>query len=207
MQLVYFFNYEIWDLYVFYIPSYVLLVLLAISGMGALTDLGIAGIRKVSSEVQIRWVNLGVELVIALLVIGYALWPVFHSQEDAFIACKVPFNFDDYPVFDENLENFAYAAILKMPENAIVFTDWDMVWPYYYVAHIRESRRDLTFVETYPADDVDGMAASVVDYVTINIADHPIFFSEREQVLLEAGFEFTPVRLGPARLFRVLEID
>lgn len=204
MQLFFFFNYEIWDLYVFYIPSYFLLVLLAIPGMGALADLIAAGIRKVSSDVQIRWVNLGVELTIALLVIGYGLWPVFRSQKDSFIAGEVPFNFDEYPVFDENLENFAYAAILKMPESAIVFTDWDMVWPYYYVAHIRESRPDLTFIETYPADDVDGVAASVVDYVADNIADHPIFFSDRVPALLEAGFDFTPVRSGPARLFRVI---
>jgi hypothetical protein len=102
------------------------------------------------------------------------------------------------------LQNFAFAAVLKIPENAIVFTDWDLVWPYYYAAHILESRRDLTFVETYPADDVNGVAASVVDYVALNLTNHPIFFSEREQELLEAGFDFTPARLGPARLFRVI---
>lgn len=204
MQLFYFFNYEIWDLYVFYIPAYVLLAILAIPGMCALTDLSAVAIGKVVSGSQSRWVDLGVEITIALLVIGYAIWPVFRPQKDAVIAGEVPFNFDEYPAFDENLENFAYAAVLKMPEDAIVFTDWDMVWPYYYVAHIQESRRDLTFIETYPADDVDGLAASVVDYVNTKIADHPIFFSEREQALLEAGYDFTPARLGPARLYRVI---
>jgi 4-amino-4-deoxy-L-arabinose transferase-like glycosyltransferase len=204
LQLLYFFNYEIWDLYVFYIPSYVLLILLAVPGMGALADLGTAAIRRVTSRAQIRWVNLGWEIAVALLVLGFALWPVFRPQKDAVIAGEVPFNFDEYPVFDENLQNFAFAAVLKMPESAIVFTDWDLVWPYYYAAHILDNRRDLTFVETYPADDVDGVAASVIDYVAINLTDHPIFFSEREQALLEAGFDFTPVRFGPARLFRVI---
>jgi 4-amino-4-deoxy-L-arabinose transferase-like glycosyltransferase len=203
-QLFYFFNYEIWDLYVFYIPSYVLLTLLAIPGMGAVVDLGRAALRKIAFPTQIRWVNIGLGIAIVLLVLGFAVWPVFRPQQDAVIAGEVPFNFDEYPVFDENLGNFAYAAVLKMPENAIVFTDWDMVWPYYYAAQVLESRRDLTFVETYPADDVDGVAASVVDYVAINLAAHPIFFSEREQALLEAGFDFTPARLGPARLFKVV---
>ena len=92
-----------------------------------------------------------------------------------------------------------------MPENAIVFTDWDLVWPYYYAAHILGDRGDLTFIETYPADDVDGVADSVVEYAAINLTDHPLFFSERESTLLEAGFDFTPVRFGPARLFRVIE--
>ncbi len=207
VQLFYFFNYEIWDLYVFYIPAYVLLVLLAIPGIGALADLGIVAFHNVSARAQSRCVNLGVEIAIAFLVIAYAIWPVFRPQKDAVIAGEAPFSFDEYPVFDEKLENYAYATVLKMPANAIVFTDWDMVWPYYYVAHIRESRRDLTFIETYPADDVDGVAASVVEYVAIKIADHPIFFSEREQALLESEYDFTPVRLGPARLYRVIAYE
>ena len=204
LQLLYFFNYEIWDLYVFYIPSYVLLILLAVPGMGAVVDLGTVALRGIVSPAQTSWDNLGVEIAVALLALVFALWPVFRPQQEAVIAGEVPFNFDEYPVFDENLQNFAIAAVLKMPENAIVFTDWDLVWPYYYAAHILESRSDLTFVETYPADDVDGVAASVVDYVAINLTDHPIFFGEREQALLEAGFDFTPARLGPARLFRVI---
>ena len=81
---------------------------------------------------------------------------------------------------------------------------YDMVWPYYYDVHILESRRDLTFVETYPVDDVDSVAVSLVDDVAMKLADPPIFFGEREQVLLNAGFDLTPARLGPARLFRVI---
>jgi hypothetical protein len=204
LQLLYFFNYEIWDLYVFYIPSYVLLILLAVPGMGALAGLGTAAIRKVSSRVKTQWLNLGVKIAVTLLVMVFVLWPVFRPQKDAVIAGEVPFNFDEYPIFDENLQNFAIAAVVNMPENAIIFTDWDLVWPYYYAAHILESRRDLTFIETYPADDVDGVATSVVEYVAINLTDHPIYFSERELVFLEAGYDFTPVRFGPAHLFRVI---
>jgi hypothetical protein len=205
LQLFYFFNYEIWDLYVFYIPSYVLLAQLAVAGMGAVIDLGTVALRGIGSPAQIRWGNLGLGIAVALLVLGFAVWPVFRPQKDAVIAGEVPFNFDEYPVFDENLQNFAIASVVDMPENAIVFTDWDLVWPYYYAAHILGGRRDLTFIETYPADDVDGVADSVVEYAAINLTDHPIFFSERERALLEAGFDFTPVRFGPARLFRVIE--
>jgi 4-amino-4-deoxy-L-arabinose transferase-like glycosyltransferase len=204
LQLFYFFNYEIWDLYVFFIPSYVLLTLLAVPGMGAVADLGTVAIRKIASPAQIRWGNLGLGVVVALLVLGFAVWPVFRPQKDAVIAGEVAFNFDEYPVFNESLQNFVIASVVDMPENSIVFTDWNLVWPYYYAAHIMESRRDLTFIETYPADDVDGVADSMVEYAAINLTDHPIFFSERERALLEAGFDFTPVRFGPARLFRVI---
>ena len=94
---------------------------------------------------------------------------------------------------------------MNLPENAIVFTDWDMMWPYYYAAHIIENRRDLTFIETYSADDVDGIADSVTAYLADNLDEHPIFFSEREPDLLDAGFKFVPTQSGPVRLVRILD--
>ena len=173
--------------------------------MGTAVDLGIVALRGIVSPAQIRWGNLVLGIAVALLVLGFAVWPVFRPNKDAVIAGEVPFNFDEYPVFNESLQNFAIASVVDLPENAIVFTDWDLVWPYYYAAHILESRRDLTFIETYPADDVGGVADSVVEYAAIKLTDHPIFFSERERALLKAEFVFTPVRFGPAHLFRVKE--
>lgn len=205
LQWFYFFNYEIWDLYVFFIPSYVLLTLLAVAGMGAVVYLGTAALRGIAPPARIRWGNFSLVSAVSLLVLGFAVWPVFRPNKDAVIAGEVPFNFDEYPVFDESLQNFAIASVVDLPENAIVFTDWDLVWPYYYAAHILESRHDLTFIETYPADDVGGVADSVVEYAAIKLTDHPIFFSERERALLKAEFVFTPVRFGPAHLFRVKE--
>jgi 4-amino-4-deoxy-L-arabinose transferase-like glycosyltransferase len=187
IQLVCMFNYDIWDLYVFYIPSYVLLALLSVVGMGAVVDVMAALIQKVTSRARIRGLNYALQGLIALQVLVFAVWPVFHPQKDAVIAGEVSFNFDEYPVFEDSLQKIAIAAVVNMPENAIVFTDWDMVWPYYYAAHIMEGRADLVFIETYPADD-----------------DHPILFHEREPTLLEAGFNFAPARFGPIRLFRVL---
>ena len=204
IQLFFLFNYAIWDLYVFYIPSYVLLALLAIAGMGTVIDLGTIALKRVTSHIHILWLNFTLDCAVALLVLGFAVWPVFHPQKETVLTGKVPFNFDEYPVYDENLQKIAFAAVVNFPENAIVFTDWDMVWSYYYVAHILEGRADLTFVETHPADDVEGTADSLLTYVAENLDDHPILFHEREPTLLEAGFNFAPARFGPIRLFRVL---
>ena len=204
IQLAYVFNYEMWDLYVFYIPSYILLFLLSIVGMSVVADLGMAAIRKITSSGQIRWLRLVNEGVIALLVLGFGVWPIFLPQIEAFSTGEVPFKFDDYPVFDEYLQDTAYAMVIELPESAVVFTDWDMVWPYYYAAYIVEGSTDLVFIETYPADDLDGIADSVIDYVITNLGERPIYFSEREPSLLEAGFTFVPARVGPTRLYRVL---
>jgi len=173
-------------------------------GMSAVADLGMAAIRKITSSGQIRWLRLVNEGVIALLVLGFGVWPIFLPQIEAFSTGEVPFKFDDYPVFDEYLQDTAYAMVIELPESAVVFTDWDMVWPYYYAAYIVEGSTDLVFIETYPADDLDGIADSVIDYVITNLGERPIYFSEREPSLLEAGFTFVPARVGPTRLYRVL---
>ena len=204
VQLFCLFNYQIWDLYVFYIPSYLLLTVGAVVGMGALVDLGAAGLRRMVSPSKFRWVEGVLAGAAALLVIMCAVWPVFRPQRDALIAGENPFEFDEYPVYDQNLQTIAITTVDDLPENAIVFTDWEMVWPYYYAAHIVEGRRDLTFIETYPADDLDGVADSVVEYVALHLSDHPILFGEREPALLAAGFTFDPAHYGPTRFLRVM---
>jgi hypothetical protein len=205
IQLFYTFNYEIWDLYVFYISGYILLVLLAIFGGSAVIGISSTLLAKFLSGRQIRWSAIVIESIVALLVIGYSFLPVLSPQKEAFLNGEIPFNFDEYPEYDDSLLAEVHATVLKLPERAIVFTDWDMVWPYYYAAHIIEDRRDLQFIETYPADDLEGVADSVMDYVTQHLEINPIFFSEREPSMLKAGFSFSPARVGPTRLLRVLD--
>lgn len=205
IQLLYMFNYEIWDLYVFYIPSYILLVLLAISGGSTVVEISSTLIAKFSSGSQIRWVALVTESIVALLLVWFSLLPVFSPQKEAFLNGEIPFNFDEYPEYDDLLLARVRATVLELPEYSIVFTDWDMVWPYYYAAYIIEDRTDLQFIETYPADDIEGVADSVATFVAENLGEHSIFFSEREPDLLDAGFEFMPARVGPTRLVRILD--
>jgi len=207
VQLFCLFNYEIWDLYVFYMPSYVLLSILSIAGMGTLVDLGVVIFRKAISQGHILWIGYVMETTVGLSILVFALWPVFQPYKAAVIAGEVPFEFEEYPVYEDFTLNITRAIVTNLPENAIVFTNWDMMWPYYYAAHIIEDRRDLTFIETYPADDMDGIAESVSVYVEENLDEHPIFFSEREPNLLEAGFKFIPARSGPLRLVRILDAN
>ena len=198
-QWLYTFNYDIWDLYVFHIPGYVLLSLLAAAGAGWLLE---------------RWLALaewwrGREAVGVLLTAGMivlAVWPVLAPRwEDALAGGPPSFGFDEYPVDEFSLETLhplVTAMVLDLPEGSVVFTDWDLLYPLYYAAHVEQGRTDLAFVETYPRDDVEGLADSVVDYVRAQLAHRPVFFSERVPELTEAGFAFSPFRAGPTRLYR-----
>jgi hypothetical protein len=211
-QLLYFFNYQIWDLYVFYIPSYLLLTLLAVAGMGGVADLfnrfvGTDGEehgyeqkeKPVFSLVRVY----GVDMLLATAVFIFAVLPIFQPQQEAAAAGDIPFAFDEYPVYDESIHLIATAIVLDLPQDAILFTDWDMMWPYYYAAMVENGRTDLTFIETYPADDQEAIADSVLEYVAAHLADHPIYFSERDAAILEAGYAYSPARVGPARLVKI----
>lgn len=199
-QWLYTFNYDIWDLYVFHIPGYVLLALLAAVGAGWLLDGGRALVRNPRGRPLVEGL-----LVAALLALG--VWPALAPRWDAALAGGVPsFGFDEYPVDGFSLEvlhPLVTATVLDLPEGSIVFTDWDLLYPLYYAAHIEQGRTDLVFVETFPRDDVEGLAESVVEYVQAELSHRPVFFSERVPELAEAGFRLIPFRAGPTRLYRV----
>ena len=95
------------------------------------------------------------------------------------------------------------AMVLDLPPDAVLFTDWDLLYPLYYAAHVEQGRDDLTFAETFPRDDVDGLADSVLEYVAAQLDRRPVFFAERLPELREAGYVLAPVRVGPTRLYRV----
>jgi len=200
VQWIYTFNYDIWDLYVFHIPGYVLLALLAGAGAGLLLEGWLALARRWRGREAV-----GVALAAALLAVG--VWPVLAVRRDDVLAGGPPaFGFDEYPVDDFSLDllhPLATATVLDLPEGSVVFTDWDMLYPLYYAAHIEQGRTDLTFIETFPRDDVGGLADSVVDYVEAQLPHRPVFFSERVPEIGEAGFAFSPFRAGPTRLYRV----
>jgi len=204
IQLLYFFNYAIWDLYVFFIPSYLLLTLLAIAGMGGIVDGGVALLGKNVSDQTKRIGQYVIEIALAVLVL-FVVWPNFQPQVEYIAAGENPFEFDEYPVYDEFVGAMATAVTLELPENAILFTDWDMLYPYYFAATLQQGRDDLMFIETYPADDQDGVADSVVDFVSENIATHPIYFSDNPYELIDAGFSTSPVRIGSLRAFKIQE--
>jgi hypothetical protein len=204
IQWLFTFNYAIWDLYVFYIPGYLLLALLATVGLGGIVD-GLHSLIR-------RWPRSRamLDVVIAALALIIAVWPVFKPNLEAVAAGEVPFEFDGYPVdaYSRNtLHPVVNATVLDLPENAIIFTDWDLLYPYYYVAHIEQDRTDLMFIETYPRDDVDGLAKSVVEYVIAKQSERPVYVSERLPELVEVGYDFAPARIGPTLMLKVYHVE
>jgi hypothetical protein len=201
-HLLYAFNYDIGGLiYVFYIPAYLLIALLASVGLSAV------------ARVVVRIPVPGVTRTIAAAIVGVAallvgVLPIARQNLSHAGAGEVPpFEYEGYPYNDyvaTTLHPALTATVAELPENAIVFTDWELLYPYFYVAHVELGRTDLMFHETYAADDQDGLAASVVDYVREQSATRPVLVSERLPELSAAGFSYVPVRVGPTSLLKVV---
>lgn len=199
-HLLYAFNYDIGNLiYVFYIPAYMLVALLAAAGLTSLAR-GVAKIPRVSATTAAVGVG-----AIALMV---GVIPIARPNlADAAAGEVPPFAFEGYPYDDfvaTTLRPALEATVTALPENAVVLVDWELLYAYYYVAHVEMDRQDLVFHETYPADDQEGLAASMVDYLVEQSGARPIYVADRLPELSDAGFMFVPVRVGPTPMLELV---
>jgi hypothetical protein len=196
---VYTFNYDLWDLYVFFIPSYVLLAILAGVGLGWLVD----GLRRL---VPWRVARLVAEPALAVAVVAVGVWPIMAPNMLSIRMGRPAFNFDGYPADSMGMTGVhpqATAVVRGLEQNAIVFTDWYWLYSFYYAADIEQGRTDLMFIETTPYVEGGGLAESVIPYVQDHLPGHPIFFARRQPEMTRAGYSFLPVHVGPMTLYRV----
>ncbi len=193
-QLFYAFNYEIGELvYVFYLPAYLLLATLFGTGIDTV---GRAASRAVPGPAA--W---AISAAVGLVAVA----PVAALHSGHVVSGTTPdFDFDGYPS-ESGTEAIVAATIADLPQDAVVLTDWGLLYTYVYVAHIELERSDLVFHETKPADDSDELAQSLFDYVKTTSTQRPVYISEYEDQFRAAGFELFPARIGPTRMFRIEE--
>jgi len=199
----YTFNYDLWDLYVFYIPGYVLLAILASAGLGWLLD----GLEHLISARVGRWIAEAV-LAVAVLVVG--VWPMFAPRLEMLRAGHPDFPTDDrfngYPADDYGMHGVHQEAttfVRWLDPGAIVFTDWYWAYPFYYAAHVEQGRADLTFLETIPQMENNHLPDSFIPYISDRLAEHPIYFSERRPEVVKVGYILIPTHIGSRLLYRV----
>jgi len=191
------FNYRVGDSYVFHIPDYLLIAMLAAAGLGNISQ----WLEKLKWRGARIWQTV---LMLAVIIGGFL--PVFSPRLDAVKKGRAPFiNAAEYLV-DDSSELVYKAAARVVPlldKDAIVFVDWRNLYPYYYAAHIEQQRTDLRFVEMYTHTDTPGLPESVIEFIRSEIDSHPIYFSDRVAALEKAGFELRPIYFGFLRFYKV----
>ena len=199
----YTFNYDLWDLYVFFIPGYCMLATLASAGLGWLLD----GLGRLIPQ---RVGRLMAEAVLAVAVLAVGVWPVCAPRLEMVRAGSPDFPADDrfngYPADDYGMNGVHQEAttfVRWLDPGAIVFTDWYWAYPFYYAAHVEQGRTDLVFLETIPQMENNRLPDSFIPYIRDRLPEHPIYFSERRPELVKAGFILIPTHIGSRLLYRV----
>ena len=185
-------TYAVDDFHVYYIPVMLLLSILVGLGLNAIVELAGLGFNTL----PLVPVGLG----ILILVIGFSLAAnkiSSHWRE------RIPPGLEDWEEyffsFPENRKFEAEQTVNRLEDNAIVFTDWDSAYSFYYVAHVLQRRTGMSFHETFPQEGITRFADSAIEYIDSNIDSRPIYFSERPSQL---GDRYKITRAGSG-LFQI----
>ena len=200
VMLAFIVNYDIADIYQFYVPNFVPLAIAASTGAAALLDLLEWAIRKIPA---LPWKNgfaTGVTILAALPILWVAVQPAIPYLQKSWQAQRITFlDYTDYghypyPVNDpEYPYRDAQQILSQVEDNAIIFTDWSMVYPLYYVAHVEQGRTGISIHETYPAMTPRPFADTAVQYVEDNYGTRPIYFLLYEKTRLSRDFKFVSI--------------
>ena len=185
-------TYNVFDFYVYYIPAILVLVIFVGLGVSAVIE-AVALIPKLPHFVPVA-------LSIVMLFLGF-----YTSMGDvtSYWRERIPPGLEDWEVYfyaypdARRLE--AEGIVKGIEDNAIVFTDWDRAYDFYYVAHVLQGRTGMDFHETFPQEGVTQFADSAIHYIEANIAARPIYFSERPSQLAS---KYKITRAG-SNLFRI----
>ena len=205
-QTLFALNYEVDDFYVFFIPSFVFLALWTGIGLGKVLD-GISwGVRRLLKGPKPAF---AASALVGAIVFGLSIqfWSemLLTAWQDERVSFAIGTPLDEYPYPIEDpawVHDEAEMLVNALEPDAILFTGWDVLYPYYFVAHVEHGKTGMAFHETYPQEGMNGLAESTADYVSASLS-RPIYFQERPHGVAAARFAFKPVNKNGIRLYQV----
>ena len=195
---MFYFNYGVGDQYVFFIPSYMWLAMLASVAMG--------GLAWVVGRVPSRPVQISLNTILMLTILYIGVLPILTPHWKAVQQGKLPFLSNPSYIVDSsfNLSYKQVSLIVKdLEPNAILFQEWSVLYPYWYAANIEQGRADLRFIEQNPYHQSPGFPASTIDFIRANVGEHPIYLAAYQSEVKQAGFKLTPVSIHFALFYKV----
>jgi hypothetical protein len=208
LHWVFYFNYRVGDQYVFFIPSYMWLAMLAAVALGGLAWVSPKEHRDGVGRVPVRPARIALAAISMLAILYLGVLPVLTPRWQAVQQGKLPFLGNPGYVVDGSF-NLAYQQVLlvvkDLEPDAIMFQGWGLLYPYWYAAHIEQGRIDLRFIEQNPYHESPGFPASTVEFIRANNRQHPIYLVAHQPEVVQAGFKLVPVRIGFAQFYKVEE--
>ncbi|MEW5871507.1 MAG: DUF2723 domain-containing protein [Chloroflexota bacterium] len=165
-------SYNVYDYYVFYLPAIAILVIAIGLGFNALQE-ALLLIPRLPRFIP--------GIVVGALILAN-LGDAFPQLLESWKSRLPPF-VEDHEIalftFPETRRLEAQQLLEKLEDNAIIFTDWDTAYNFYYVAHVLQGRVGMDFHETYPQEGASQLADSTLAYIESNLDTRPIYFTER----------------------------
>lgn len=209
-ELVFALHYRVADFVAFFTPSFIFTSMLIGVGLGRLMNL-INWIRSNYSGSSWFVQNARVMIVASAVVISGILvservsiiLPAWQTRQPVFLGWQ-EFN-NLYPYLMDNPQlphDNAFKLVNSLENNSIVFTSWDELYSFQYVASLQQRRSNLDFYQAYPAEDV--LSASMADFISSNIGIRPIYFTITPKGGQSRKFVFVTVIKGGKTLYEVV---
>lgn len=202
-MLVYIVNYDIDDIYTYYILSYVPWIAAAAVGVGGLLDLLVflftlpfkGAWAAAKNNAPSGWAQAATLILQAALVAGLVWVVVAPSASTIATSWRVSHitfltgtTYADYPYPVDNPDGpheFARELAAQVEDNAIIFTDWGTLYPVYYVTYVEQGRKGIEAHEMYPAGSDDRLQDTAVSYILANLGKRPLYFTQVDDVLAQ----------------------
>jgi hypothetical protein len=177
-------NYDIKDIRVFFIPTYVVVALGIGAGLSGL-DRGIGWLAGWIAQRSRLHLGMALHSVLA----GLVTIPLFFSMvyvpfvEGRWRSVQRGYPYfavDGYVIPAHGLEPKMSATrfISQIEDNAIVFTDWGFLYPLYYIRYIEQGKWDMDFYETYPMAPIRGFSRLRLQMIDRVWDQRPVYFTQ-----------------------------
>jgi hypothetical protein len=209
VQMIFITNYDIFDVVVFFVPTYVFLAIWIGTGLGALMQALVWGVKRLGWKKGAVPAAALLGVVVLGLTVQFWRGMVAEAWESKAVVFMRATEFEEYPYPFDNpgaVHAQAQAVVEAVEENAIVLVGWDLLFPCYYVSHIEQGRTNLDFHETYPQEGVVEISESMSTYIESNLGVRPVYFQDRPDGSTLRRFEIHLVEKNGIMLYQVIGI-
>ena len=185
-------NYHPGDQYVFFLPTYALLVVTSGAGMGALFEWSSTFLKK-RLPPALQFVLLG----LMIGGVGYLLlkphtverWEALRTGVASFVQDEYNFPVNDL----QEPRRRAKMMLLYLPDNALALMDWRELYTTYYLAVVEGKKSGIKIVEAMPTGNNGKVATSLIEMVQTALQDGQPVYSQHSYPDLQEHFRLLPV--------------
>jgi len=190
ISLYFILNYQPGDKYVFYLSTYIPLMVAAGTGMGFL--LGLIYQRLVALQSR-RY--LAIYLLPVLFFCAIIILPYGKERQQALQDRAATFVKEDYAYPIDNLKApriLAEMRLVAIPDNAVLVLDWQALYTTIYIAQVERGMNNMLFFEAMPHGNNGKIAETLIYELTTALLEGRPVFIENKYPGLEDKYRITP---------------